>query len=109
MVRIAFALNIRPGCEDEYKRRHASVWPEVRAEMKAAGLASMSIFLLGSQAIVFVEAEDYERAATFLASAPASRQWEEYTAEVVAFDPEHPWPEILPLIFDWRATEEPRP
>jgi L-rhamnose mutarotase len=29
MQRIAFVMRVRPGQEDEYRRRHQAVWPEM--------------------------------------------------------------------------------
>jgi L-rhamnose mutarotase len=107
MTRVAFVLNIKPGSEDEYRRRHENLWPEVAEEMEAAGIHSMSIFLVGTQAILFLEAEDYERSAEYLGNAPASRRWEEYMAQVLEgdagtpYDPHNAWPKTLPLVFEW--------
>ena len=32
MQRIAFTMKIKPGSEQEYRRRHQQVWPELLAE-----------------------------------------------------------------------------
>src|SRR5438132_1396900 len=103
MTRVAFLLYIKAGCEEEYQRRHDHLWPEVSAEMKSAGIQSMSIFLLGRQAIVFMEAEDYDAASRVLASAPASIRWEEHMADILEtetgaqYDPRNAWPRPLSL------------
>jgi L-rhamnose mutarotase len=109
MTRVAFLLYIKPGCEEEYKRRHDHLWPEVSEEMKTAGIHSMSIFLLGSRAVVFLDAADYDAASLFLATAPASLRWEEHMADILEtetgapYDPKNAWPHPLSLVFDWRA------
>jgi L-rhamnose mutarotase len=45
MIRNAFKMQLKPGFEAEYQRRHDIVWPEVQAELKKAGVSDYSIYL----------------------------------------------------------------
>lgn len=45
MPRIGFQLKVAPQHIDEYVRRHAEVWPEMLAEIAAAGRRNYSLFL----------------------------------------------------------------
>jgi L-rhamnose mutarotase len=45
MKRNAFAMRLRPGCEAEYKKRHDEIWPELKAELRKAGVSDYSIYL----------------------------------------------------------------
>jgi L-rhamnose mutarotase len=45
MDRIAFKMKLLPGYEDEYKKRHDEIWPELLALLKQAGISEYSIFL----------------------------------------------------------------
>jgi L-rhamnose mutarotase len=45
MKRNAFAMRLHPGCEDEYKKRHDQIWPELKAELRKAGISDYSIYL----------------------------------------------------------------
>lgn len=45
MQRIAFTMKLFPGYEAEYKRRHATIWPELQSLLKGAGISEYSIFL----------------------------------------------------------------
>lgn len=45
MKRIAFKMQLKPGFEQEYKRRHDEIWPELSALLKSKGIAEYSIFL----------------------------------------------------------------
>jgi L-rhamnose mutarotase len=45
MKRNAFAMRLRPGCEAEYKKRHDAIWPELKAELRKAGVSDYSIYL----------------------------------------------------------------
>jgi L-rhamnose mutarotase len=42
---IAFRMLLHPGSECEYRRRHAEIWPELVAELHAAGILDYRIFL----------------------------------------------------------------
>ena len=33
MERVCFVLEVRPGYEEEYKRRHDEIWPELAEDM----------------------------------------------------------------------------
>ncbi|MCL2410198.1 MAG: L-rhamnose mutarotase [Treponema sp.] len=45
MKRNAFAMRLRPGCEAEYKKRHDEIWPELKAELRKAGISNYTIYL----------------------------------------------------------------
>lgn len=45
MERIAFVMQLKSGCEQEYKKRHDEIWPELVSELKQAGIEDYSIFL----------------------------------------------------------------
>ena len=61
MERIGFDMRLLPGAEAEYRRRHAAVWPEMLAELSAAGARNYSIFLRGDDLFGYLEVEDFER------------------------------------------------
>ncbi len=45
MERKAFKMKLKPGCRDEYRKRHDEIWPELKDLLKAAGVSRYSIFL----------------------------------------------------------------
>ena len=45
MTRIANIMYVFEGCNDEYKRRHDELWPEMAVELKNHGAHNYSIFL----------------------------------------------------------------
>lgn len=45
MERVAFKMKLFAGFEQEYKKRHAEIWPELSALLKSAGITNYSIFL----------------------------------------------------------------
>src|SRR5215468_11231225 len=45
MQRVAFKMKLFKGCEDEYKKRHDDLWPQLKELLKQTGIAYYSIFL----------------------------------------------------------------
>lgn len=44
MEKVAFVMTLKPGYEQEYKKRHDEIWPELVEELKNAGVSDYSIF-----------------------------------------------------------------
>lgn len=44
MTRCAFKMFLKPGCEEEYEKRHNLLWPELRKQIKDAGVGNYSIY-----------------------------------------------------------------
>jgi L-rhamnose mutarotase len=45
MQRIAFKMKLHKGSEEEYKKRHDEIWPELAALLTDNGISDYSIFL----------------------------------------------------------------
>jgi L-rhamnose mutarotase len=45
MQRVAFKMQLRKGFEEEYKKRHDEIWPELAQLLKQTGISEYSIFL----------------------------------------------------------------
>ena len=78
MARVAFSLTVRPELIDEYIARHSPVWPEMLAEIAAAGRRNYSLFLDRSTATLFgyYETDDDAAAQAYLASSEVAARWE---------------------------------
>lgn len=46
MQRLAFKMKLKPGCEAEYEKRHARLWPEMKLLLKEGGIGNYSIFTI---------------------------------------------------------------
>ena len=44
MKRFAFKMQLKPGCEKEYEKRHAAIWPELVKMIKDGGVSNYSIY-----------------------------------------------------------------
>ena len=83
MHRICFQLQVKPELLDEYLERHAPVWPEMLAEIAAAGRRNYSLFLGdGGRLVGYYETDDDDAAQAYLAASPVAARWE---AEMARF------------------------
>jgi len=81
MERVGFTMRLLPGQEAEYRRRHASVWPEMLDLLKVAGCRDYSIFIRGDDLFAYLEVDDFTAfRATMAASAVNDRWQSEMTA-----------------------------
>ena len=53
MTRVAFKMKLFDGREDEYKKRHDTIWPELKTLLKETGIEDYSIFLDQETNILF--------------------------------------------------------
>ena len=83
MERIGFTMRILPGQEDEYVRRHASVWPEMLAALKAAGCANYTIFRRDTDLFGYMEVDDFERFRATMDASPVNALWQADMAELI--------------------------
>ena len=81
--RSAFVLRVRPDRIDEYVAAHRRVWPEMLAALKAAGIRNYTIFRAGTEVFGYFEADDLDRAATFLAGQEVCSRWQDAMAELL--------------------------
>ena len=44
-VRLGFKMKLFPGFEEEYKKRHDEIWPQLEQLLKQSGISNYSIFL----------------------------------------------------------------
>ncbi|WP_019182265.1 L-rhamnose mutarotase [Microbacterium yannicii] len=76
-TRVCFELRIKPELLDEYIARHSPVWPEMLAEIAAAGRRNYSLFLAdGGRLIGYYETDDDQAAQAYLAASPIAARWE---------------------------------
>ena len=75
-MRVCFQLQVRPDRIDEYRARHAAVWPEMLAELKAAGATNYSIFQRGDDLFGYLEVDDLRRFQDHLAASEVNARWQ---------------------------------
>jgi L-rhamnose mutarotase len=83
MERIAFEMKLLPGAEAEYRRRHAAVWPEMLAALKAAGARNYSIYINGRDLTGVLEVDDFDTFRKKMDAAPINAPWQAEMAKLI--------------------------
>ena len=82
MQRVCFLLQIKPDRLEEYRRRHAEVWPEMRTALREAG-CNYSIFCRDDGLLVgYLETEDFAAARAAMERTGVNARWQ---AEMAPF------------------------
>lgn len=75
--RVCFLLQVRPERLEEYKTRHAAVWPEMLAALSEAGWHNYSLFLRGDGLLVgYFETPSLEAAQSGMAAREVNQRWQ---------------------------------
>ena len=82
-MRYAFHLTIRHGIEDEYDRRHANVWDDMRKMLSDAGISNYSIFRDGIHVFGYWECNDLRGTLEAVNSSDVNARWQEYMNDVI--------------------------
>jgi L-rhamnose mutarotase len=89
MKRAAFAMELKPGFEEEYKRRHDALWPEMKKALKKAGISDYSIFLDRQTLELFAVQKLADGSdADLLRENPTVRKWWEYMKDIMETNPD---------------------
>ena len=77
MIRKALLMKLKPGCQEEYQRRHNPIWPELQAVLKEHGVSNYSIFLdrRTDQLFGYVEIESKSRWEQIAQTEVCQRWW----------------------------------
>lgn len=99
MTRYAWIAEVRPGYEEEYKRRHDEIWPEMVTMLKEGGIRNYSIFRYGLTLFGYFETDDIERTQEYLAKSEINQRWGEWMAPLMKMeiDPNTNFPYLLPM------------
>ena len=97
MARVAFKMKLYQGCEDEYRKRHDQLWPELEALLKQSGISDYSIFLDSDTNFLFgvLKAEN-PSALDDLPSKPVMQKWWAYMKDIMESNPDNS-PVSIPL------------
>lgn len=85
MQRICFLMDLIPGREEEYQRRHDEIWPELVAELQKAGVRNYTLFRRGTTVIAYAECHP-DAAAAFgrVGATEVNARWSEWFGDVLA-------------------------
>jgi len=90
MPRLAFKMKLYPGMEQEYKKRHDEIWPELSALLKQNGISDYSIFLDPETRDLFGVLEIVDPSLmNQLPNHPIMRKWWTYMRDIMETNPDH--------------------
>jgi len=101
VTRNAFVMKLKPGCEAEYQKRHDEIWPELKAELRKAGVSDYSIYLDRETLLLFAFqrlADDH--ASDSLPRSPVVKRWWASMAPLMETNPDlSPYSRSLSEVF----------
>jgi L-rhamnose mutarotase len=81
--RVCFQLQVDPERLDDYRERHAAVWPEMLRAIEASGRRNYSLFLRDDGLLIgYYETDDDQASQAALEADPRTAAWE---AEMAGF------------------------
>lgn len=83
MQRIGFMMRLKPGVEEEYRRRHDAIWPEMLDLMRGAGIRNYTIFRQGTLLFNYLECGDWDRAVALMGQTDVRARWIEYMSDLL--------------------------
>jgi L-rhamnose mutarotase len=97
MARVAFKMKLYKGFEEEYRKRHDQLWPDLEALLRQSGISEYSIFLDSETNFLFgvLKADDPSRLDD-LPSKPVMQKWWAYMKDIMESNPDNS-PVSIPL------------
>lgn len=83
-------MQLHPGQEEEYKRRHDALWPELADLLHETGVSNYSIFL-DEETLALFGVLDIDQVARLdgLPAHPVMQRWWAYMGDIMATNPDN--------------------
>jgi L-rhamnose mutarotase len=108
-MRVGHMWRAKPGKIEEYRRVHATVWPELEQLFREAGVSTYVIYAWGDVLFSHMEVEDYDKMIARFNDSEIAQRWEvELMADLIEYpdgDPETGWPAVLPEVWHLEAGQ----
>jgi L-rhamnose mutarotase len=86
----AFTMQLYPGFAAEYKRRHAQLWPEIKALLHESGISDYTIFLDEDTNLLFaVQQNEENKSALQLGELEIVQKWWTFMADIMETNPDN--------------------
>lgn len=90
MIRNAFSMKLKPGCVEEYKKRHDEIWPELAQAHSDAGIFDYSIYVDEESSTLFAFQKLTEtNSADDLQYQDVVQKWWAYNADLMETRPDN--------------------
>lgn len=97
MKRVAFKMKLKPGCKQEYIKRHNEVWPEIADLIKRSGVSDYSIWLDEETDILFASQKlSGNVSSQELGADEIQQKWWSYMSDIMETNPDKS-PVTIPL------------
>jgi L-rhamnose mutarotase len=97
MTRNAFKMKLKPGCVEEYKKRHDQIWSQLAKAHSDAGISDYSIYFDEETLILFaVQKLSDGNTANDLKNLSIVKKWWDYMADLMEVCPNN-MPVFKPL------------
>ncbi len=88
---------LKPGCREEYKKRHDAIWPELAQMIKDTGVYDYSIFLDEETNILFgVQKQKGDSSSQDMGDNPVVKKWWDHMADIMEVNEDNS-PVTIPL------------
>ncbi len=90
MQRVAFKMKLFKGYEEEYKKRHAQIWPELKSLLRSKGIRDYSIFLDETTGDLFAILKLPDKIKLDeLPADPVMKKWWDYMKDIMETNHDH--------------------
>jgi len=90
MKRVAFKMKLKVGYEEEYRKRHNEIWPELKEKLSRAGIYDYSIFLDKETLTLFaVQKLKDNNTVEELPSKEIMKKWWDYMKDIMETNPDN--------------------
>jgi L-rhamnose mutarotase len=84
MKYVAFKMQLHPGFEAEYKKRHNEIWPDLKALLTTSGISNYHIYLDEPTGALFATMEVADQnTADDNKNHPIMKRWWDYMSDIM--------------------------
>lgn len=90
MITHCFTMQLKPGFEEEYKRRHDNIWPELQDLLSESGIKEYYIHLNEETGVLFAfQKLKANHTTSELPQDPIVKKWWSYMADIMETNPDN--------------------
>lgn len=88
MKQHAFTMKLKPGYEEEYKKRHDEIWPELERLLIESGIQKYMIYLDEETGVLFAYQELNDEHQD-ISNNPVVQKWWKYMKDIMDTNPDN--------------------
>lgn len=83
MKKVGFKLKLKGDLQEEYKKRHDEIWPDMLQVLDKAGIKNYSIWNIGKELFGYYEVEDFDYSNKVQAESEIVAKWNVYMQDLL--------------------------